>query len=178
MGDRPAPAKVSIRTRIAEEIKAFLIISAYLSVCFLAIAYLKSAILQAYGISFAPFGFAIVKALICAKFILIGRAIHLGERYKDSPLIWPTLHKSVAFVVLLLILNTIEEIVVGAMHHRSVADSISEIGGGTLHQLIATTFVGLLILIPFFAFSALGDLLGDRNLFLVFFRPRRNAGIN
>ena len=48
--------------------------------------------------------------------------------------------------------------------------------GGTLDQLIATSMVGLLILIPFFAFRTLGELVGEQNLVRVFLYPRHSAG--
>ena len=173
--ERPSQPVARARERIRDELREFLIIAAYLYVCFTALAYLKAAILQAHGVVFAPFGFAAIKALICAKFILVGRALHIGERFKTLPLIWPTLYKSLAFLALLIILNVIEEIVVGLMHHRTVLDSIGEIGGGTLDQLIATSFVALLILIPFFAFRALGEIVGERNLVRLFFTQRRTV---
>ena len=74
----------------------------------------------------------------------------------------------------MLVLNAIEEVVVGLVHHRNVADSLADFGGGTLDQLIATSVVMLLILIPFFAFRSLGEVVGERNLVRVFFRPRSN----
>ena len=86
--------------------------------------------LKANGITFAPFGIAAIKALICAKFVLLGRAVHLGDRFKGKPLIWPTLHRSFVFLVLLWILNIFEEIAVGYFHHRGVLDSIAGVGGG------------------------------------------------
>jgi hypothetical protein len=63
-------------------------------------------------------------------------------------------------------------IVIGLIDRRTIADSLAEVGGGTLEQLIATSIVGLLILIPFFAFRALGEVVGERNLIRVFFAPR------
>ncbi len=165
--------KPSIGQRAAHELKEFLIIAAYFYVCFTALAYLKAAILQAHGIAFAPFGFAAVKALICAKFLSIGYVFHLGERYKKQALIWPTLHRSFAFLGLLIVLTALEELTVGYLHHRAFADSIAEIGGGTFHQAIATAIILLLILIPFFAFRSLADVVGGRVLFRLFFEPRR-----
>jgi hypothetical protein len=70
----------------------------------------------------------------------------------------------------------IEEIVVGLIHHHAVTDSLAEFGGGTLDQLIATSIVGLLILVPFFAFRTLGELVGEQNLVRVFLYPRHSAG--
>jgi hypothetical protein len=77
-------AETPLRQRAADEFKEFLIIAAYLYVCFTALAYFKAAILQAHGVDFAPFGIAAVKALICAKFMSVGHAIHLGERHKKQ----------------------------------------------------------------------------------------------
>jgi hypothetical protein len=62
----------------------------------------------------------------------------------------------------------------GYQHHHAFADSIAEIGGGTLHQAIATSIILLLILIPFFAFRSLAEVVGGRVLFRLFFEPRRN----
>src|ERR1700722_2052510 len=156
-----AASKASIGERVAGELKEFLVVAAYLFICFGALTYLKYAILQAQDIAFAPFGFAAAKALICAKFMSIGHAMHLGERYKTRALIWPTLYRSLVFVALLLVLNVLEEVAGGLFHHRAVADSISGVGGGTLQQLIATSFVIFLVLVPFFAFRSLGEVVGE-----------------
>lgn len=170
-------AKASIGKRAANELKEFLIFAVYFYVCFTALAYLKAAILQAHGIAFAPFGFAAVKALICAKFMSIGHAFHLGERYKKQALIWPTLRRSFAFFALLLALTVLEELIVGYLHHRAFADSLAEFGGGTLHQAFATPIILLLTLIPFFAFRSLAEVVGGRVLFRLFFEPRRKLDV-
>ena len=162
-------SKQAVVSKVTHELKEFVVISIYLYVFFAALIYLKATILQAQGIPFAHFGLAAAKALICAKFVLIGQAFHLGDRHKQRALIWPTLYKSVLFLVFLLALNAIEEMIVGLIHHRSVADSMSDFGGGTIPQLIATSIMGLLILMPFFAFRLLGELLGEENLFRLFF---------
>jgi hypothetical protein len=164
-----------VRERLAVEVREFLVIAVYLYVYFGALIYFKAAVLHAHGVDYAPWGIAIVKALICAKFVLVGRMFHLGERYKDLPLIWPTLHKSFVFMVLLLVLNALEEVVAGFIHSRSPADIIAGINGGTLDQILATSFLGMLIFVPFFAFRSLGELLGERNLVRVFVEPRRAA---
>jgi hypothetical protein len=174
--DTSDAVKPSMKERAAAELREFAVVAVYLWICFTALAYLKFAILQAHGIAFAPFGFATVKALICAKFVSVGHAFHLGERFKAQPLIYPVLHKSVVFLILLLVLNVLEEIAVGYLHGRSLADSLSEIGGGTRDQLIATAVVMLLILIPFFMVRAIGEVVGERNLVRLFFEPRRAPG--
>jgi hypothetical protein len=169
-----AASKASIGERAVSELKEFLVVAAYLFVCFSALAYLKYAILQAQDVTFAPFGFAAAKALICAKFVSIGHALHLGERHKTRALIWPTLYRSLVFLVLLLVLNIAEEVAVGLIHHRAVMESISEFGGGTIQQLIATSFIVFLVLVPFFAFRSLGEVVGEQNLIRVFLHSRHS----
>lgn len=170
-------SKVPVSKRITDELIEFAIIAAYLYICFSAIFYLKASILKAQGIAFAPFAFSAVKALICAKFASVGHALHVGERFKNLPLIWPTLYRSLAFLLLLLILNALEEVLVGTLHGRSTADSLAEVGGGTLDQLFASSIVGFLILVPFFAFRVLGEAVGERNLVRVFFQPRAKIDV-
>jgi hypothetical protein len=160
--------------RVTDEAKEFSVIAVYLFVCFTALSYLKASILEAHGIEFAPFGFAAAKALICAKFILLGRALRAGGWFKSLPLIWPTLYNSIVFLsivflVLLLALNAGEEVAVGLFHHRNVAEAVAQLGGGTLHQLIATSVIVFLILIPFFAFRAIGEAVGAEKLARMFF---------
>src|SRR5262249_31734866 len=169
---RDGSSKASLGERAIHELKDFVVIAAYLFVCFAAVAYFKASILKAHGISFAPFGFAVVKAVICAKFVSMGQIFHLGERFKSLPLIWPTIYKSLCFLSMLIVLNALEEVFVGFLHGRTIVDSMADFGGGTMDQLIATSFIGFLMLMPFFAFRTLGEVVGERNLVQVFFRSR------
>ena len=88
------------------------------------------------------------------------------------PLIISTLYRSFAFLFVLSFLTVIEEIVMGYFRGESIADSLADVGGGTLWQVIATRVIMLLILIPWFAFCALGELVGDETLVRLFFEPR------
>jgi hypothetical protein len=172
---RNVSSKFSLGERAIDELKEIVIIAGYLFLCFAAVAYFKASILKAHGISFAPFGFAVGKALICAKFVSIGHILHIGERFKSLPLIWPTLYKSFCFLAVLLVLNALEEIVVGLVHHRTITDSMADFGGGTLDQIIAESFIGFLILVPFFALRTLGEVVGERNLVQAFFSRRHTV---
>jgi hypothetical protein len=170
------PSKASLAQRISDELKEFAVTAAYLCVCFTAIAYFKFAVLQAHDITFAPFGFAAAKALILAKFMSLGHMVHLGDRYKNQALIWPVLHKSFAFLLLLLVLDAAEEVIIGLLHGRPLMASLAEVSGGTRDQLIARSVLGLLILLPFFALRQLGGIVGDRTLARLFFEPRHSHG--
>src|SRR5690349_7498078 len=143
--------KTAIRERASGELKEFLALAAYLYICLGALLLLKSAILQDAGITFTAWGIAAIKALVLAKFMLLGRALRIGEQYKHKPLIWPTLHKSFAFLILLLVLTAIEEVVVGAIHHRAVSESWSHVVGPTVLSGMALSLIMFLILVHLFA---------------------------
>jgi hypothetical protein len=167
--------KAPLREKAGEELREFIVLTAYLYICFAAVIYFKAAVLQAHDVAYAHLGLAIVKAALCAKFMLLGRVFHMGERFRNLPLIVPTLYRSFVFLLLLGVLTFIEEIIVGAIHDRTALDSISGIAGGTFHEKVATILIIFLILVPYFAFRSLGEIVGDKTLVQLFFERRHNA---
>jgi hypothetical protein len=165
-------AKATLPQRATHELKEFAILAVYLYITLGAVIMMKTAVLHTEGIDFAPWGIAIVKAMLLAKFMLIGRAMKIGERDTTSPLIWPTLYRAFAFLVLLIILTIIEEALVGLFHHRSIADSLGELGGVRLEETLAGYLIMLLVLIPYFALRVLGEALGEGRLTRMFFVER------
>lgn len=168
-------AKATLRQRAEHELKELAVISAYLYVTLGALILLKAAVLHTEGIAFAPFGVAIVKAVVLGKFVLLGNLAHVGGRGVSGPLIWPTLRRAFAVLVLLVILTTIEEVVVGLFHHRSIAASLGELFGARLQETLAGYLIMLLVLIPFFAFRVLSEALGEGRLERMFFVQRESV---
>jgi hypothetical protein len=135
------PGKQSRGERIKVELREFAILATYLFVCFSALAGLKAAILSTQGISFSPWLFALIKALVCAKFLLVGRWFGLGDGLAAKfPLIVSTLYRSMTFLLVLGLLTVIEEAVVGHFRGETLAVSLGGIGGGTYAQLPALFF--------------------------------------
>ncbi len=155
--------------RLAHELKEYATVTAYLYVCLGALLLYKGAVLQAEGIGYAPYGLAAVKALILGKFMLVGHALRIGDQYIGRPLIYPILHKSFAFLALLLVLDLVEEVIVGFVHGRSIIEALAEISGGTWLQMLATCVLFLLILLPYFAYREVGGFLGEDNMRRILF---------
>ena len=164
-------AKATLRQRATHELKELVLISLYLYITLGAVILVKTAVLHTEGIEFTPWGIAIVKAVVLAKFMLLGEAMKVGER-TTRPLIWPTLQKSIALLALLIILTIIEEVVVGLFHGHSIAASLSELGGSRLEETLAGFVVMLLVLIPYCAFRVLDVALGQGRLARMFFVHR------
>ena len=76
------------------EFKEFMVFAVYLYITLGAVVLMKTAVLHTEGIEFAFWGIAVVKAAVLAKFMLLGKAMKIGERATTSRLIWPTLHQA------------------------------------------------------------------------------------
>ncbi|MFY9626525.1 MAG: DUF4339 domain-containing protein [Methylocystis sp.] len=163
----------SLAQRARRELIEYLGISAYLYVCFGALIFYKATILHSEGIAFAPLGIAIVKALILGKFILVLRALKIGERGTGGIPLARMIKKSLLFALLLMVLTVIEELIVGYFHGRESREILHEIAGGTLSQAFAVAMLLFLILIPYFAFQEITARLGEGKLSkLLAERPR------
>ena len=172
MSEQPV-AKVPLHQKAFEEFKELLVITVYLYICLGAVTLRKTAVLHDAGISFDFWGIALVKALLLAKFMALGHAMRLGqERYKHEALIWPTLYQSLLTLILLLILTTVEELLVGLIHGRALVDSLAQVVGPSVLQGVATCLIMFLILVPYYAFRNLGDVIGERTLVRLFLVDR------
>lgn len=157
-----ATLKPSAGQRVKHELREFAIIALYLLVCFSALLFYRYAILDEHGLSTWRFGMAVGKALILGKFILIGQAMHVGARRQSHSLARGVISKSLLFLVVLIVLSIIEEIIVSLIHHRPFSEGLAE--RGTPIQLVASSIVMLLILIPYFAYQELDEALGEGKL--------------
>jgi hypothetical protein len=108
--------------------------------------------------------FAFVNALILAKVLLIGEHLHLGNRFRDKPLLYSILYKCFVFTIFFIVVHILERVIAGVWSGRTIAQSFPDIGGGSLKRILsmgATLFVAL---IPFFAFREISRVIGPGEL--------------
>jgi hypothetical protein len=117
-------------------------------------------------------GFALINALALGKIILVAQDLHFADRFKNAPLIYPTLLKSFAFTVLLGFFKIAEDFAVGRYHGKSFRESISDLAGGTWEGILILALLLFVLLIPFFAFTELRRIFGENRLVGAFFRSR------
>jgi hypothetical protein len=118
-----------------QQLKEFLAITLYLWIVFGLLVMFKSVILAEQHIPLVYHGFAIINALALAKVMLTAKDLHLGERFDEAPLIYPTLLKSALFTAVLACFKILEEAAVALYHGKSFQQSISDLGGGTLNGI-------------------------------------------
>jgi hypothetical protein len=161
-----------LKKKAVHEMKEFLLITLYLWVVLGLFVLYKSVLMAEEHVSFVYHGLALINALVFAKIVLIGRALHLGERFDDAPLIYPTLLKSASFTGLLICCKVLEDTAVGYLHGKSFQESISDLGGGSWKEILTLTMLLFVVFIPFFGMDELRRVLGGGKLRGLLFYPR------
>lgn len=149
-----------MKERLREELRRYFVVSSYLFVCFGALLLYKSAVLREIGQHFLPLGLAAGKALILGKFVLIGEAARLGTRVRTRTLWQRIAVRTVFFLALLIALTVVEELLVGLVHGRSVAQTVTEFSTHSLFAMGATCIVMLLVLVPLVTVTEVSGALG------------------
>ena len=91
----------------------------------------------------------------------------------DGKFSWGTPAIQVAFTIFVGLLSVIEEAAIGmGIHGKTFSQSIADLGGGTVKQMIATEFVVFLVFVPLFAFGALSEVMEENALTRAFFVKR------
>jgi hypothetical protein len=169
--------KQSLKQKAAHEMREYLVMAFYLFVVFSLFLLYKSVILAEHHISFAPHGFALINALALAKVMLVAQELHLGDRFRDAPLIYPTLLKAFVFTVVLACFKIAEDATVGMFHGKSFHESLADLAGGSWSGILCLTLMLFVVLIPFFGFTELRRVFGEERLMRVFFGPRHSLNL-
>jgi hypothetical protein len=170
--------KRKAKERVVAEFKRYIAIAIYLWVLFSMFEIHRFAVLR--DVTHAPIstyriGFAGINALIMAKIILIGDAIHLGEQLREKRVIYSVLFKSVIFALFVIGCNVLEGVIVGLIHRTSISASIPRMGGGGLLGVVLYGAMGAIVLIPFFLFAELKRLIGKEKLHSLILEERPKA---
>jgi hypothetical protein len=160
---------VILAKRVFRECRELALLTAYFYIAFATLLLFKATVLHSYGVHYVVWGAAIVKAVLIAKFMMVGRAMKIGDASLDGPLIKPILKKVFSFFALLLALTSAEEITLGLIHHRSIVAMFQEFAGARMGETLAEVLILLLVLIPFIAFNVFGEALGEGSLHRMLF---------
>ena len=161
----------SLKERAQEELRNYLIVSAYLYVAFAVLMLYENSVLRQAGAGLLPHGIAIVKALVLGKFILIGEAIGAGKRLRAATLARHIAGRSLAILLVLVVLTVIEELIAGKVHGRSMAEMLAEVEQQGVLGLLAKCLLMLMILLPLIVTKEINRELGPGVLRGLLFGP-------
>ncbi len=157
------------------QLKEFLIVFFYLWLIFALFDAQKAIILAREHVEFTPYGLGLINALALAKFMMIGKEMNLADSFfKEHPLIYPTLLKSLVFAILLTVLRILEEVAVHLFKGHSFEESLSALGDHNAKIVVTAGVIMFVMLIPFFAFAELSRHFGEGRLGRLFLHSRHN----
>ncbi len=158
-----------MNSKVAGEIKQLLLIALYIYICLGALLLYTVSIAGVSNIGFAHAGYAAIKALVLAKFILLGHWLHLGEGRRDKPVIYSVVYQAVSIWGLLIVLSLIEQFVEGAIHGRSMSAGIVAVSANSLARSLVQSLILFLVLLPYVALRQLNAVMGEGQLRKLFF---------
>lgn len=169
---RPNDRKRHLKERAIRELKSFVGIFVYLWVVLGVFVLHEQLVLAKHDIVFAVYGLAFVNALILAKVMLIAEDLHFARGLEDRPLALSILYRSIAFAILFICFYVLEEVIVGLVRGKTLSQSFPDIGDRSLKDMLAVSVIMFVALIPFFAYSELGRVIGEDQLHNILFQKR------
>ncbi len=166
--------KTQLCARLKTELRDYLIIFVYLSLLFGAFTTYRRIALEEKGIGYFHYGFGVIEALIMAKVILIGRALHVGTRFHYAPLLLSTLYKAFMFTLLALAFAIGEHMLTGWIHGTGMGEVLEKLSSQRM-ELAGRIMVLFISFIPLFALWEIGRVLGEDRLFTLFLKRRETA---
>lgn len=172
----PHPSRWSrIGAFLAHEIREVIPPTLFFFVGFNLILFTKRLFLEQYLIAYAGFFIATTGALIVGKVVLVANAMPVLRRFNNEPLAYPILFKSIVYTLLVGVVRLIE-LLVDFLIDGGV------LGGGRFFEhllgtwswprFIATQLWVFVLFLVWVAASELNTLLGDGELYRIFFTRR------
>jgi len=143
-----------------EFVKAFQL-TVYFGTWFCAIAFLGAASLDESPIPLSIFGFALFKAAICAKFMLLAQVAFPIKVNKTDGIVGSLFLESVIYLLVVLGLNYLEAGVHGLIHGKAFLASMAEFGQSNPLRVVAMSIVYWLIVWPYLLLTGMSLMLGS-----------------
>lgn len=167
-----APQKRSLKEKVSDEFRRFLVIFLYLWVVFGLLSIHKSIVLSQHHLDTEEHAFAIINAFVLAKVLLVGEHFNLGSRFRNRPLIYPILYRSFVFSVVLIGFHIIESVAVGLLHGHTITESLPPFLGWNPRGLLGVGVMCFVLLLPFFGFREIAHVIGRDEMKALLLKPR------
>ena len=142
-----------------EFLKAFKL-TIYFSIWFCALTFLAVTTLHTQSISLSIFGFAMIKAALCAKFMIIAQVVYPIKINQSSGIVGSLLLESFFYLFVVIALNYLEAGIDGLLHGREFITSLADFGQSDPLHILAMSIVYWLIVWPYLIFSGFKLALG------------------
>jgi hypothetical protein len=150
----------SLKQRAAREAEEYLVIASFLGALLGALTAYRRLLMSEVGVPYFHYGYAVIEALVLAKIVLLGEALHLGVRFERRPLIVSALFKSVVYGLLTFAFHILEHVVHALVTGESPGVALARLAAQP-GEICAYSLVLFVAFVPFFSLQAAGRLLGE-----------------
>ena len=152
------PQRSSLKEKAAHEFREIAVVFLYLAFFFCALATYSMLLLGKFHISYFAYGTALINALVITKVILIGEAVHVGDKFESRPLVYSAIYKAFMYSLLVLAFHFLEEAIKRLVHGKDIVGAFHEV---RLDELLARSVVVFCTFIPLFGFREMRRMLGE-----------------
>ncbi|QWD86063.1 hypothetical protein AOC19_04180 [Polynucleobacter asymbioticus] len=157
-----------------EFVKAFQL-TVYFGAWFCAIAFLAATSLDERPIPLSIFGFALIKAAVCAKFLLLAQAAFPIKVDKNHGIVSSLILESLIYLLVVLGLNYLEAGVHGLLHGKEFLISMTEFGQADPLRVVAMSIVYWLIVWPYLLLMGMTLMLGSNATLEILFGDKSKS---
>lgn len=158
----------SIIHKLKYEILKMWVLSFYFTVFFIAISYFRFAVLKHAQVPYTDFELGFVKAVICAKFLLVSQAVYPIKLNDGKSIMLHIIGRSLLYVMLVTILIAIEESIMAKIHGKNILDSITGLKPGSIQIFFSLDILYWLMVVPYVVLSAIMQSIGVNSLRAIF----------
>jgi hypothetical protein len=167
------PNKPSLKIKLEEEMRKAFALSIYFGTWFCAIAFMAVTALEERPIPIYIFGFALIKAALSAKFMLIAQAVYPIKIDKQSGIVKSLMLESLIYLAVVIALNYLEAGVHGLINGKEFISSMAAFGSGDPLRVLAMSIVYWLIVWPYLIFVGFNMVVGNTETLAVLFGPKK-----
>ena len=167
------PNHLSLKDKLKEEAKKAFALTLYFGAWFCAIAFVAATALEERPIPLSIFGFALIKAGISAKFMLIAQAAYPLKVNKEHGIVNSLLFESFVYLIFVLALNFLEAGVDGLFHGKAFIASMAAFGNGEPLRIFAMSILYWLIVWPYLIFIGVNQAIGNTATLAILFGSKK-----
>ncbi|QWE05432.1 hypothetical protein [Polynucleobacter sp. JS-JIR-II-50] len=168
-----SPNKPGLKLKLEDEMRKALALTLYFGIWFCAITFMATTALEERPIPLTLFGFALIKAGLSAKFMLIAQAAYPIKVDKEHGIVGPLFVESIVYIVVIIALNYIEAGVDGLIHGKEFITSMAAFGSGDPLRVLAMSIVYWLIVWPYLIFVGFNKVVGNTETLAVLFGSKK-----
>jgi hypothetical protein len=165
----------SLKEKAKEEFIKALQLTIYFGAWFCALAFLGATLLDERPIPLSIFGFALFKAAICAKFMLVAQAVFPIKVDKGNGIVSSLIMESLVYLAVVLGLNYLEAGVHGLIDGKEFLISMTEFGQSNPLRVVAMSIVYWLIVWPYLLMMGMSLMLGGNATLEILFGNKSDS---